>query len=285
MSSLIRILFTGLIIFTLIATASAYIITIEAPDKVTTGSPLIITGNTTFPEDSYFDLVLFYSKYTAGEVSRQKVIVDSSKQFRADFETRTLEKGQYKSEVHNIVSDGKGFVESALGSASVIRRVIMVINRSDEIITESSSSQDISTALTITGRIKDMESGIITLRVFGPDGFTFGPQQIITKSGFADKDGHFSTQVPVPLPGDYQVSISDKSGFIGEVPFTVTSSETTTKPVETTPEDLIPTVTHTALPTPEIPVETPTPVPTQSPLSAGTLIGSLVIGLAAFLRR
>lgn len=284
MSSLTRTLIPAVILLALVATASAYIITIEAPETVTTGSPVIITGNTTFPEDTYFDLVLFYSKYTAGEVSRQKVFVDSSKQFRTDFDTRTLEKGQYKVEVHNIISDGKGFVESALGSASVIRRVIMVVNRSDEIITESPISQDMATALTVTGRIKDMENGVITLRVFGPDGFTFGPQQVITKTGFADKDGHFSTQIPVSLPGEYQVSISDKSGFIGEIPFTVTS-EATTESQMTTPDTPAPTITNTPLPTPQVPVDTPTPSPTRSPVSMGILIGAVIIGGISSLRR
>ncbi|PKL59374.1 MAG: hypothetical protein CVV33_08150, partial [Methanomicrobiales archaeon HGW-Methanomicrobiales-4] len=73
-----RIILILLMFACLIAVSGAYIITIDAPERVTVGSPLVITGSTSFPEDTYFDLVLFYSKYTAGEVKRQKIIVDQS---------------------------------------------------------------------------------------------------------------------------------------------------------------------------------------------------------------
>ncbi len=276
MSVISRSLLFLIAIALLITTVSAYIITINGPDKVTSGSPLVITGNTSFPEDTYFDIVLFYSKYTAGEIKRQKIIVDQSKQFRAEFETRDLQRGQYKIEVHDIVSDGKEFVESALGSSSITRRVITLIDRSDEIAIESSNSQKISSALTVTGRIKNMGNGVVTLRVFGPDNFTFGPQQLITKPGFADKDGHFSTQIPVPGTGEYQVSFSDKNGFIGEVVFNVTNEDGTTgTPIPTvTP---VVTDTSTPLPTPTTAATTPTPAPTKSPLSGCLVMAGIIV--------
>ena len=110
-------------------------------------------------------------------------------------------------------------MESSLGSASVTRRVVTIIDRSNELVLESSQTQDLETALVVTGKIKDMNNGVITLRAFGPDDFTFGPQQLITSPGYADKDGHFSTKIPVTEAGEYQVSFSDKDGFIGELPF------------------------------------------------------------------
>ena len=36
-----------------------YIITIDTPKSVIKGNPILVTGTTSFPEDSYFDLVLF----------------------------------------------------------------------------------------------------------------------------------------------------------------------------------------------------------------------------------
>lgn len=277
MSFVSRLLLFLIITAVLITSAGAYIITINAPDKLTSGTPLVITGNTTFPEDTYFDLVLFYSKYTAGEVIRQKIIVDQSKQFRSEFETRDLQKGQYKIEVHNIVSDGKEFVETNLGSSSVTRRVVTLVDRTDEITIESSNAQKFGAALTITGRVKNLGNGVVTLRAFGPDNFTFGPQQLITKPGYADKDGHFSTQIPVSVPGEYQVSFSDKNGFISEIPFNVTNEDGTMKtqtPAPTIPEM---TETPTTIPTTALPTSTPTPIPTKSPLPGFIVIGGLIV--------
>ena len=291
MTCLLRFIILLLLSAVLTTGASAYLINISAPDSVNVGNPLIITGSTTFPEDSYFDLVLSYSKYTSGEVSRQTVIVDNSKQFRSEFETRNLDKGQYKIEVYNIVSDGKEFVESALGSSSVTRRVIQLIDRSDEIVIESPEEQNISSALIVTGivkkpgtrvkeqdsRIKEQGGGVITLRVFGPDDFTYGPQQLITTAGFADDYGHFSTQIPISSPGEYQVSFSDKIGFIGEYQFNVSGSQfQEEKQVVVTP---IPTTTLLqATPEPVSTPEIPSPAPTKSPLPIGVIILGLLSG-------
>lgn len=278
-----RIIIILLVVAALICSADAYIITIDAPDQVNVGSPLTVTGETSFPENTHFDIVLFYSKYTAGEVTKQKIIVDQSRLFRADFETRDLQKGQYKVEIHNIVSDGKDFVESSLGSASVTRRVVMLVDRSDELTMESSQTQDIGSALVVTGKIKDLNNGVITLRAFGPDNFTFGPQQLITSSGYADKDGHFSTKIPVTQTGEYQVSLSDKRGFIGELSFNVTGGENSTQAVK---ETQTPTITQTPVSneTQKVPTQTPLPTPTRSPLPGFIGVCSIIMAFALYRR-
>jgi len=209
--------------------------------------------------------------------------IDQSKLFRTDFETRNLQKGQYKLEIHNIISDGKEFVESSLGSASVTRRVVTIIDRSDELVLESSQTQDLETALVVTGKIKDMNNGVITLRAFGPDDFTFGPQQLITSPGYADKDGHFSTKIPVTEAGEYQVSFSDKDGFIGELPFNVTGGE---KSEPTVTETQTPVITEKPVPneTKTILTQTPEPTPTKSPLPGVIGICSICIAFGLFRR-
>ena len=121
------------IFFIVTGTVQGYIITIDAPAEVVKGIPLVVTGSTTFPEDAYFDIVLFYSKYTAGEVARSNVIVDKTQQFRVDFDTKDLEKGQYKVEVHDIYSNNEKFVEQELGSSSIVTRIVQITDRSDEI--------------------------------------------------------------------------------------------------------------------------------------------------------
>jgi len=242
--------------------AQGYIISLDAPKTVIKGNPLVVTGTTTFPEDSYFDLVLFYSKYTANEVARTRVIVDKTQLFRADFDTRHLERGQYKVEVHNIVSGNELFVERQLGSSSTIRRIVQIEDRSDEITITSPSTQPLTQALTISGRMRGVGDSVLTMRIFGPDTFTYGPVQVITRKGFADTSGDFSATIPVSLPGEYHAGISDKNGYIGEYTFIVT---------EDTPEQ-----TQTALPKPtaeetqelvisvkDTPFSSPTPTPTK----------------------
>ena len=268
---------TALILATfLVSGASAYIINISAPENVFVGTPLVIIGSTTFPEDTYFDLVLYYSKHTAGEMKRQKVIIDKSRQFRSEFETRGLEKGQYKVEIHNIVSGGDSFVEKELGSASVTRRVVQLIDRSDEISIDSPSEQNLSAALLVSGSLKNDKIGVVTLRVFGPDDFTYGPEQLITTAGLTDGDGHFSTLVPVSLPGEYMVSFSDKKGYIGDyslnvagIPEDETAVVITPLPVETAEDTPVSTMPETM---------TPTPSPTKSPLPAGIIITGMILG-------
>jgi len=56
-----RIIIFLLIVAAMICSADAYIISIDAPDSVILGSPLTVTGETSFPEDTHFDIVLYYS--------------------------------------------------------------------------------------------------------------------------------------------------------------------------------------------------------------------------------
>lgn len=279
---LYRFFFIGLILLLICATGlvQGYIITIDAPKNVIKGSPLLVTGTTSFPQDSYFDLVLFYSKYTAGEVARTRVIVDETQTFRIDFDTRNLERGQYKVEVHNIVSDNELFVERQLGSSSIVRRIIQVTDRSDEITITSPLIQPQEQALTITGRMKGIGDGVLTIRVFGPDDYTYGPEQVITKKGFADSSGDFSTTIPVSFPGEYQASISDKNGYIGEYQFTITGVLPEEKQI-ITPEPTVEAVITTENPQPTIP-ETPViPSPTKTQASSGFLAG--LFGVVCFI--
>lgn len=258
-------------------TVNAYIITIDAPKTVVKGTPLVVSGTTTFPEDAYFDLVLYYSKYTAGEVARQRVIVPPVQEFRIHFETRELEKGQYKVEVHNIYSDNELFVERQLGSSSVIRRIIQITDRSDEISISSPETQELDAALTIAGRVKKLGDGVITLRIYGPDNYSYGPVQLVTTKGYADSDGYFSTTVPIISPGDYYVSISDKNGFIGEYQFLV-SDDSTIALEEIVEEEILLEPVEEKTPQVEMPSPTkPDPVPTtaESPVSLISIIAAI----------
>ncbi len=269
---------TLLLLAMLASSVEAYIITIDAPDKIFIGSPLVVTGNTTFPEHASFDILLYYSKYTANERAKQTVIVDKSKQFRIAFDTRGLDKGQYKVEVHDIISDNEKVVESQLGSASVIRKVVQFIDRSDEIIIESPDVQELTKALTLSGQVKDAPNGVIVIRIFGPDSFTYGPEQIRTTSSDTDVNGHFSVSVPVADVGEYQVSISDKTGFIGEYIVNVNNPDAAENEVT---EEVTEVITEVPTPTPTTMISPITSVPTPIPTTQKSPIGILgiIIGL------
>lgn len=267
---------TFILLILTVSIVQGYIIEIDAPKTIVKGTPLVVTGSTTFPEDTYFDLLLYYSKYTASEVGRIRIITDATQLFRADFDTRHLEKGQYKVEVHNIMSDNELFVEQQLGSSSTIRRIVQITDRSDEIQITSPQTQPQDQALTISGRMKDIGDGVLTLRVFGPEQFTYGPEQMITKKGYTDNSGEFSTSIPVSIPGEYQASMSDRNGYIGEYAFVVTSvtpEMTITQTPELTIEPVKTPDTNTTPPTPaQIP---PSPTPTKSPLALFSVVISI----------
>lgn len=275
--SILLIILAGL----LVCGAEAYIITIAAPDSVIKGTSLVITGQTTFPEHSYFDIVLFYSKYTSGELKRQRVIVDDSKEFRVEFETRELERGQYKIEVHSIKSNGKEFMETNLGSSSVVRKIVQLIDRTNEVVFDSPFNQTISDALNLVGRVKNAEGAVITLRIFGPDAYTYGPEQLITTTGYADSDGHFTHHVPLENSGEYQVSLSDNEGFIGEYTFNISDDSAKTEPTLTPTPAKTPQITSPPSPpsTPQLPSQTQTPSKTRSPLPTLLIIWGITGGL------
>lgn len=124
---------------------------------------------------------------------------------------------------------------------------------------------------------------MITLRAFGPDNFTFGPQQLITSPGYADKDGHFSTKIPVTQAGEYQVSLSDKEGFIGELSFNVTGGENSTPTVKETQTPII-TQTPVLNETQSTPTQTPLPTPTKSPLPGFIGVWSVIMAFVLYRR-
>ena len=264
-----RLVIAFLILISVTGYVQAYIITIDTPQSVVRGSPLIVTGSTTFPQSAYFDLILYYSKYTAGEITRQQIIVVPNQDFRVSFDTKNLSKGQYKVEIHNVIYDNKEFANQQLGSASVLSKIIQITDRSDEITITSPQTQPLKQALTISGRMKDLGNGVVTIRVLGPEKFISGPLQVVAAKEYTGDYGDFSTTVQVPGSGEYTVSISDKNGFIGEYTFIVSDNpkpvdEITQKPVSTLQPELTPVENTT-----QIPTEKPFPLvtATASPLS------------------
>jgi hypothetical protein len=180
--------------------ASAYSVMIDAPDSLPVGKPLIVTGTTTFGIGTPIDVVLYYQLTTTTEIQRKVVYIQSDKTFRTVFDTTGLKTGTYKVEVP---SNG--------GGDSVTARVVRLIDRSDEIILSSPTTQNLKSKMFVAGTIKGDENSGVQIEVIGPnDVAIFGPTFVNTNF-----QGDFSADVPIQEPGNYDISFTDAKGYIG----------------------------------------------------------------------
>lgn len=181
--------------------ASAYQVNIDAPESLSIGKPLIVTGTTTLGIGTPIDVVLYYQLTTTTEVERKIVYVQSDKSFKTFFDTTNLKKGTYKVEVP----------ANGLGSSSETMRLVQLIDRSDEISMSSFSRQSFNGKIFIAGTIKGGENSGIQIELIGPaDTVVFGPSYVNTNNA-----GAFSAEISILEPGEYEVSFTDAKGFIG----------------------------------------------------------------------
>jgi hypothetical protein len=261
-----RILFLLLALVLLCGAADAYILVIDAPDELQAGVPLLVTGNTTFPVGTQFDIILYKLQFTAPEeIGRRVIIVDESKTFDASFATTSLVPGQYKVEIQFIDT----LASSKLGSGSTTVKVVDLVDRSKEIYLTAPLNQTLPDALRIEGYIPDFGVATITLRISGPEGFSLPDQYVRTTTELGRNDGLFAKSVNVTGPGNYYVNFYDQKGFITQVIYSVAL------PLPVTP-------------TPEVPEGT-LPAPTVSPglpfPLAGLIGGMVAAGFFAWRRR
>jgi hypothetical protein len=187
--------------------ASAYQVNIDAPESLTVGKPLVMTGTTTFGVGTPIDVVLYYQMTTTSEVKRRIVYIQPDKTFKAIFDTTGLKTGIYKVEVPT----------SGMGGDSVTMRVIQLVDRSDAIHVSSSLTQPFSGKLYVAGTITGSENSGIQVEVVSPDNqVIFGPRYVNT-----NYVGDFSVEVPVTETGEFEVSFTDSKGYIGAKTFTI----------------------------------------------------------------
>jgi len=202
---------------------SGYQVNIDAPETLTVGKPLIVTGTTTFGIGTPIDVVLYYQLTTSTEIKRKIVYIQPDKSFKAIFDTTGLKKGMYKVEVP----------VSGLGD-SFTMRIVQLVDRADEIYLASSSTQPNTGKMYVAGTAKGSLSSGIQVEVFDPDGNSvFGPQYVNTNYA-----GDFSVDVPVSGPGDYEISFTDAKGYIGAKTITIVGTSTFS---ETTPASAVTT--------------------------------------------
>jgi hypothetical protein len=205
----IVLLVIGLLFLPVIALA--YQVNIDAPETLTVGKPLVVTGVTTFPPGMSVDVVLYYQLTTTTEIKRQVVGIRPDNTFKVVFDTTGLTTGTYKVEVP---VNGMG--------DSVTMRLVRIVDRSDEIQMDSPSTQQFNGTLLIAGTIEGDENSGVQIEIIGPDGSViFGPQFVNT-----NKEAAFSTNVPIRVPGNYEVSFTDAKGFIGTRIITATGPQT-----------------------------------------------------------
>lgn len=201
----------------LTGSAQAYLLNISAPGEIRAGAPLLVTGTTTFPSGTQFDLVLYRLQPSVPEeMARQIVIVDESKEFQASFPTTGFPAGDYKVETRFLTDPG-----SKLGSGSVTMRMIRITDRSAEIVLTSPTDQVLGEALRIEGYIPKAGVTTITMKITGPQGAVLPPQDVRTTTIMGRDDGYFSKTVRVEERGNYYVDFSDIKGFMATVRFIV----------------------------------------------------------------
>jgi hypothetical protein len=240
-----------------ISSSQAYVLNIYAPDTLQAGAPLIVTGDTTFPAGTQFDMIFSRSQFTQSEISRRLVVIDDTQIFTVPFETKGLDGGQYK--VEAVLSPD---LDAKLSSGSVTIRVVQLIDRSGEVHITSPLNQTLGDALVINAYIPGAGVTAIELSVVGPSGPVFGPRYITTTTQQGSTDGFISRSIAVTEPGNYYVQFSDSAGYIGTYKFTVSEAATPTT---------LPTTTET----PGIPITLPGGG--RVPLSVFAVIGALCV--------
>jgi hypothetical protein len=275
-----RILLIALSLLCIVGTVSAYGLYISCPESVQVGQPLRCSIDSDEPAGYTFDLVLYQSQYTATEISRQSVTIQSTKntQYKL-FDTQGLPASTYKVEVQFKTTSG----DSSLRSDSVTAQLVKLIDRSGEITITSPLTQNLADALRIEGSIDKLGADGVEIEVRGPDGKIFGPQWVGTKKDVKNGAGVFTQKVYVTGTGAHEVTFTDAKGYIGVITFQVGSPATTVQ--TTVPVTTVRTTTR--IPTTVVP--TTIPAPTQSPLSslavAGGLAGAALLGGALAKRR
>lgn len=190
--------------------ASAYQVNIYAPDSLTVGKPLVVTGETTFGVGTPIDVVLYYQLTTTSEVKRKIVYIQPDKTFKAVFDTTGLKTGIYKVEVPT----------NGMGGDSITMRVVNLVDRGDAIHISSSLTQPFSGKIYVAGTITGGENSGIQVEVVGSDNqVIFGPRYVNTNYA-----GDFAVDVPITEAGTYEVSFTDSKGYIGAKTITILGS-------------------------------------------------------------
>ncbi|MDI6719378.1 MAG: hypothetical protein QMD46_07200 [Methanomicrobiales archaeon] len=238
----------------LVSAASAYLVVLQAPDRINAGETLNVTIDHTVPRGTTTDIVLYRTGYTKKEVAR-KTFTFQGEPVVLNFKTDGYTDGIYQLELVDPTGD-------TFGSSSTVRRVVEIVNRTADLTLTSETTQSYDGTLDLAGRVRGLEDRGIQITVENIRGPVFGPVYVST-----DANGAFREEIPIEDPGVYRVDFSDYRGHITTVRFFVSPIEGTT--ASTTVIPTTPGTTATAVPTPAASATTPaTPLPAALALLA-----------------
>jgi MYXO-CTERM domain-containing protein len=221
------ILLAGVI---LVGAAQAAYVEMSAPEKLTVGETLEVTGSSlgTIKPGFSTDLIFYKIAGTKTEIDRTRVVFQEGGVFSASFPTAGLEGGEYLLEL----VDPKPGGEDAFGGESKNQRNVELIDRQSELKITSPLTQPFTGILAIRGSLQYAGNNGTELTVVHGGRNVYGPLYIATL------DGVFSTDVLTPEGGTYDASFRDSKSYIGSAqfmvsqPVPVTTATTVTTPAE-----------------------------------------------------
>lgn len=236
-------------------TATAYLISFDAPSWVALGEPIPVTGTSTYPSGVQGSVIAYrampgnlpvsvdYQVFTTGPDGSWTVTFDTDGWMATTYKLEIAKNDNYP-----------------LGSSSVTYHNVDVIDRSGDCVITTPETQYWQGDITISGVAHSPYGGHILIEISDAPGHDISGTITVPVAS----DGSFSFRYQIPGPGTYTIRYSDDKGLL-------TTSEITVVPnPAVTP---VPTVTP-------VPPSGGTATPTQSgpaPL-AGLLLGVFCAG-------
>lgn len=206
----------------LVGAAQAAYVELIAPDTLSVGEVLQVTGNSlgTLKPGFSTDLIFYRMAGTKTEIDRTVIVVQEGGVFSASFPTVGLPAGQYLLELVDPQPGGS----DAFGGESKNLKYITLIDRQGEITITSPYTQPFTGILSVRGSLSLAGNNGTLLRVVHNGVAVFGE----TPTYIATVNGAFSTDIPITEPGGYTATFADSKSYIGQAQFTVSTPVTTT---------------------------------------------------------
>jgi hypothetical protein len=250
--------------------ASAYFVTLNAPDQVASGMPLLVNGSTTLFPGTPVSVVITQANAAGSERARKDTVIDDQKLFSASFDTSSLGPGQYKVELRlDPANQGK------IGTGSTTYHLVTVTEWAPEIDITSAKTIHAGEDLVVSGTIRHLEGEGLQVRIIGPSGILFGPQYVPLNKDQEKKSARFSVRVKTDVSGNYYAEFFDGRRPIGSIPFTAAPAEVIS-PVQQVPSIPV-SLARESTPEPE--------VTTKAPFQPASFIPGFILLLLVMGRR
>ena len=216
----------------LVGAAQAAYVELNAPDTITVGQTLMVTGDSLGTLAPGFSTDLIFYKVTSAktEIARTRIVVQQGGVFSASFPTAGLAAGNYQLEPVDPMPGGN----DAFGGEAKTLLAVTLIDRQDEITITSPFSQPFTGILSIRGSISTAGNNGTQLRVDHNGETVYGGNGVYV----ATQNNVFSTDIPITEGGTYTAYFSDYKSYIGSAQFTVSQAAST--PVVTTITTAVP---------------------------------------------